>query len=207
MAPPSRVGLVLFEGFELLDVVGPVELFAHAPELFAVELVGPSIGPVASAQGHEVVAEVAFAEAMVCDVAMVPGGMGTRRLVTDPAFLEWLGIWASRARYVTSVCTGSGLLAAAGLLDGYRATSNKRAFSWASCQGETVEWVPHARWVVDRNRWTSSGVTAGMDMTLALISSMHGEAVALEIADQVEYEWHREPCWDPFAAKHGLART
>jgi transcriptional regulator GlxA family with amidase domain len=135
----------------------------------------------------------------------VPGGLGTRRLVEDNEFLAWLSDWASSARYLTSVCTGSGVLAAAGLLDGYRATSNKRAFEWARTQGEGVDWVSEARWVEDRTRWTSSGVAAGMDMALALIGHLNGEDLASKLADGVEYDWHRNSSWDPFAAKNGLA--
>lgn len=150
------------------------------------------------------VTDHAYSDAPPCDIILVPGGIGTRGLVEDPAFLGWLRDWSSSAGYVASVCTGSGLLAAAGLLDGFRATSNKRAFAWASAQGAAVDWVPEARWVEDRNRWTSSGVAAGMDMALALIAHLCGEDLAVESADAVEYEWHRDPTRDPFAAKNGL---
>ena len=204
MTDPACTSIVLFEGFELLDVFGPLELLGHLPERFSVQMLGPAPGPVTSAQGVEVVATHAYASAPSPDIVLVPGGIGTRALVTDTAFLSWLRSFASGARLVTSVCTGSGLLAAAGLLDGYRATSNKRAFSWASSQGRDVTWVPEARWVEDRDRWTSSGVAAGMDMTLALIARLHGDDLACEVADAVEYEWHRDPAWDPFAAKNGL---
>ena len=71
-------------------------------------------------------------------------------------------------------------------------------------QGPKVDWVPKARWVEDRARFTSSGVAAGMDMTLAVIARTCGEDVATGLADGVEYEWHRDPDWDPFAAKYGL---
>jgi transcriptional regulator GlxA family with amidase domain len=204
MGEPASVGFVLFDGFELLDVFGPLEMFGQVADGFRIHLLGPVAGPIASAQGPEVVADHGFGDAPPCDIVLVPGGYGTRRLVGDEEFLRWLRGWASAAKYVTSVCTGSGLLAAAGLLDGYRATSNKRSFGWASSQGEGVEWVPKARWVEDRNRWTSSGVSAGMDMALALVAHLHSEEVALRVADGVEYEWHRDAAWDPFAAKNGL---
>jgi transcriptional regulator GlxA family with amidase domain len=204
MGEPSRLSVVLFEGFEVLDVMGPLELFSQSRDRFQISLLGPEAGPVVSAQGARVLADAAYAAAPDCDIVLVPGGIGTRRLVEDEAFLAWLAGWAGRAAFVTSVCTGSGVLAAAHLLDGFRATSNKRSFGWASAQGTAVEWVPEARWVEDRNRWTSSGVAAGMDMALALIAHLHGDDVAVDIADQVEYEWHRDPSWDPFAAKNGL---
>lgn len=75
-----------------------------------------------------------------------------------------------RTRLVTSVCTGSAVLAAAGLLDGYRATTNNRAYQWATSHGSSAEWMARARWVEDRNRWTSSGTAAGMDMTANLVA-------------------------------------
>lgn len=199
-----RVGVVAFEGFELLDVFGPLEIFGLVPEALSVELVGPTAGPVRSIQGPRVLADHSYAAAPSCDVVLVPGGLGTRTLVGDDAFLSWLAVWAAAAEQVTSVCTGSALLAAAGLLEGFRATSNKRAFAWARSQGVDVTWVPEARWVQDRNRWTSSGVAAGIDMALALVAHLVDPAVAEDVADRVEYDWHRDPSWDPFAAKNGL---
>ncbi|HTO01141.1 MAG TPA: DJ-1/PfpI family protein [Microthrixaceae bacterium] len=199
-----RVGVVLFEGFELLDVAGPLELFGKLPDLFSIELIAESAGPVASAQGPAWLADVDFEMAATPDIALVPGGIGTRTLAKDQAFLAWLSSWAGTSEFVTSVCTGAGLLAAAGLLDGYRATTNKRAFDWPRSQGPQADWIAEARWVQDRNRWTSSGVAAGMDMTLALIAHLHGESVAQALADLIELEWHTDPNWDPFAALNGL---
>ena len=197
---------MLFDAFELLDVFGPLEIYGACPNHFEIALVGPQAGPVRSAQGPEAVAAYPYADAPVPDIVLVPGGIGTRSLISDEEFLEWLARWASRAKMLTSVCTGSGVLAAAGLLDGYRATSHKRAFAWAVSQGPRVKWVPHARWVNDGNRWTSSGVAAGMDMTLAVVGHLQGEELADQIADTIEYEWHRDPQWDPFAAKNGLVQ-
>jgi transcriptional regulator GlxA family with amidase domain len=204
-ASSHRVSVVLFEGFELLDVFGPVELLGMLPEDFAVNLVGPVVGPVRSSQGTEVIAGAGYAEAPTPDIVMVPGGMGTRMLVREAGFLSWLSAWAQPAKLVTSVCTGSGVLAAAGLLDGYRATSNKLAFAWASSHGQDVTWVAKARWVQDRDRWTSSGVAAGMDMTAALIASLKGQQAAADAARRIELEIHADPDWDPFARSSGLA--
>jgi transcriptional regulator GlxA family with amidase domain len=195
---------VLFDRFELLDVFGPLEFLGVLADRFELNLIGPTAGPVRSAQGPEVLAAASYTQAHAQDIVLIPGGMGTRGLVENREFLAWLAGWAQTAEFVTSVCTGSGVLAAAGLLDGHRATSNKRAFSWAESQGPKVEWVRQARWVADRDRWTSSGVAAGMDMTLALIGQLHGDELAGRVADRVEYDWHRDSTWDPFAAKHGL---
>jgi transcriptional regulator GlxA family with amidase domain len=106
---------------------------------------------------------------------------------------------------VSSVCTGAALLARAGLLDGRRATSNKLSFKWVTEQGPAVEWIlRQARWVEDGKFATSSGVSAGIDMTLALIAKLAGAESAERIAIRMEYEWHRDPSWDPFAKIHGL---
>lgn len=205
MNPTQRtVGILLFEGFELLDVFGPVELLSRLPERYRLLYFAPAVGPVRSGQGVQVVATHSFQDAPDVGIVLVPGGPGTRALVHDAGFLASLRGWASRSPLVTSVCTGSALLAAAGLLEGYRATSNKRAFAWASSQGEAVEWVAQARWVQDRDRWTSSGVAAGMDMTAALIRELDGEEEAERAAQEIELEIHRAAEWDPFAALNGL---
>lgn len=196
------VTVVLFEGFEVLDVFGPVELLSKVPEV-SIEFAGPRVGPVRSAQGAEVIATTSHAEVITPDVLLVPGGQGTRELVGDPRFLRWLGEAASRARLVTSVCTGSALLAAAGSLDGYRATSNKIAFDWVTTCGPSVDWVPRARWVHDRDRWTSSGVSAGMDMTHALIADLFGDEAALTAVRRAEYQPQTDSSDDPFAALLG----
>lgn len=201
---PRKVTAVLFDGFELMDVFGPLELFGILPNGFDVSIIGPSVGPVRSSQGSKVIADFAYQDAPRGGIVLLPGGIGTRHLATDHLFLEWIADWAPSAAFVTSVCTGSGVLAAAGLLDGYRATSNKRAFEWARSQGQNVEWVPKARWIEDRTRWTSFGVAAGMDMILALIGRLHGVSSALEVADTIEYEWHMDSFWDPFADKYRL---
>lgn len=198
---------MLFEGFELLDVFGPVELLHVAGDLFEIEFLGPpGKALVPSSQGVEVRAQRGYDEASRPDIALLPGGIGTRKLVRDDAFLAWLRDFTSPAQIVASVCTGSAVLAAAGLSDGYRATSNKLAYGWATSHGANVSWVPQARWVEDRDRWTSSGVAAGMDMTAALIRHLHGEDVADEVTLFTELEVHRDPSWDPFAGRHGLVQ-
>lgn len=199
-----RISVLLFDGFELLDVFGPVELLSRLPDSFSVTLIGSLAGPIRSSQGTEIVATVGYADAVTPEIVMVPGGMGTRRLIEDAEFLSWLASWSEGAELVTSVCTGSALLAAAGLLEGYRATSNKRAFTWVSGHGQDVTWVQRARWVKDRNRWTSSGVAAGMDMTAALIASLVGPQSATDAAREIELEIHPDPGWDPFAQQYGL---
>lgn len=198
----TSIGVLLFDGFELLDVFGPVELFSKLPEDYIVSLHAQKPGLIRSSQAAEVVATADFSK--VVDVILVPGGMGTRALVDDEQFIHDLSAWGAAAEIVTSVCTGSALLAQSGLLEGHRATTNKRSFNWASSFGNDVTWVPQARWVHDNTRWTSSGVAAGMDMATAFIEHFQGSDAAARVCEAIELEVHRDPDWDPFAAANGL---
>jgi transcriptional regulator GlxA family with amidase domain len=202
----KTIGFVLFEGFELLDVFGPAEAYGihDAGGAFRLVMVAQTAGKLTSAQGPAAVAEFGFADCPHLDLMLVPGGIGTRREVDNPAMISWLQTRAQEVELVTSVCTGAGLLARAGILDGRRATSNKRSLDWVMLQGPKVKWVQQARWVEDGKFATSSGVSAGIDMTLALIARLAGAEVAERIATRMEYEWHRDPSWDPFAKIHGL---
>lgn len=195
----ETLGTLLFDGFELLDVFGPLEVLGFMKDEFRTLLVGPAAGPVPSAQGPRALADVARADCPPLDVLLVPGGIGTRAGVEDETLLGWLRQRAAAATVVLSVCTGSALLARAGILDGRRATSNKRAFDWVVSQGPRVEWIRRARWVHDGKYWTSSGVSAGIDMTLAFVADRHGRDAADLGARRIEYEWHRDPDDDPFA--------
>lgn len=196
-----EVSVVLFDGFELLDVFGPVEILSVLPEQFRITMVAAEVGLVASSQGTRVEASGSFANSATPDIVMVPGGIGSRALVDDEGYLEQLRGYVDGANLVTSVCTGSAILAAAGLLDGYRATSNKRSFDWAAQQGGSVTWERRARWVQDRDRWTSSGVAAGIDMTAALIAELFDIATAEHAAAVIEYQPQTDPDNDPFAER------
>ena len=207
MASDKIVGVLLFEGFELLDVFGPLEAWGiHAQTAGGLTIVtaAQSSGALKSAQGPRAIADYTLADCPRIDVLLVPGGIGTRREVGNGALMDWLRRRAAEAEIVSSVCTGAALLARAGLLDGRRATSNKFAFSWVVEQGPQVKWVRQARWVEDGKFATSSGVSAGIDMTLALIARLADVASAERIATRMEYEWHRDASWDPFAKVHGL---
>jgi transcriptional regulator GlxA family with amidase domain len=201
----KTVGVLLFPEFELLDVFGPLEAFGHAKDWFRILTVAERSGPVTSAQGPRAVADHGFADCPPLDILLVPGGMGTRREVNNPVLVDWIARQARGAETTTSVCTGAALLARAGVLDGRRATSNKRSFGWVTEQGPKVDWVRQARWVDDGNVVTSSGVSAGIDMALHLIGRIAGPAARDEIATRMEYEWQRDANHDPFAKVWGLA--
>ena len=192
------LGAVLYEDFELLDLYGPLEMFGTIGAALRVVTVAEKTGPVASFQRPKTVAEFDFASAPKLDLILLPGGFGTIPQLENPAMLDFLRRRAATAEVTMSVCSGSALLAKAGLLDGRRATSNKQFFDLARAQGPAVKWVEQARWVEDGPFATSSGVSAGTDMALAVIAKLYGKKVAQEIAEWTEYEWQQDPARDPF---------
>jgi putative intracellular protease/amidase len=189
---------VLYPGFELLDVFGPVEMWANTPG-FEIILIAEQAGPVTSAQGPAVTATHGFATAPDLDIMMVPGGIGTTAQLENPVLLDFLRRQDRHTEFTTSVCTGSALLARAGLLKGRRATSNKAYFSLATSQDASVDWIKKARWVEDGKLFTSSGVSAGTDMALALVARIHGIDQARSLARSLEYQWSEDADNDPFA--------
>ena len=201
---PRRLGVVLFPEFELLDVFGPLEMFGMLKDAVDIVVVAERKGPVTSAQGPQVVAHHDFDDAPRLDLILVPGGFGTRGEAENPRMLDFLARRAGDAEVVMSVCTGTALLACAGLLDGKRATTNKMFFGWVAGQRPQVEWVKEARWVEDGKLVTSSGVSAGIDMSLAVIARLFGPQMSENLAVAAEYDWHRDSTWDPFARIHGL---
>lgn len=198
------LGVVVFTGFELLDVFGPLEMFGNLTGVVEVAMVAQTKGAVASAQGPAAVADYDFTDAPHFDLLLVPGGIGTRTEVDNPALLEWLAQRVRTAEIAMSVCTGAALFARAGVLDGRRATTNKRSFRWVTEQGPRVNWIKEARWVDDGKFVSSSGVSAGIDMALAVIARLSGQDVSVMLATAAEYEWHQDASWDPFAKIHGL---
>ncbi len=199
-----KIGALIFPGFELLDVFGPMEMFGLLTDDFTLELVAETSGPVESNQKLKAFADTTIDAAQGYDILFVPGGAGTRKEVNNSRLLDWIADGSDKAGFTLSVCTGSALLARAGVLDNRRATTNKAAFSWVCAQGPDVEWVPRARWVEDGPFLTSSGVSAGMDMALGAIALMHGTDVAEKVSVWCEYTWHKDKTRDPFARVHGL---
>lgn len=191
-------------GFELLDLYGPMELFGLLENHYQLELVAETSGPVYSNQRLAAHVDATLEAAGKYDILFVPGGAGTRTEINNPKLLNWIATSSAQTEYTLSVCTGSALLAKAGVLDGRYATSNKAAFSWVVEQGPEVKWVKQARWVEDGPYITSSGVSAGMDMALGAIALMHGKETADKVAKWAEYTWHEDKHADPFAELHGL---
>jgi len=195
----SRIpfNVLLFDDFETLDAFGPAEIIGHASQYYELHYFSLSGGEIVSKQQVSV-NTISLAE-IATGVLLIPGGIGVRRLVTDTSYLETLKKLAEQAQFVLTVCTCSALLGKTGLLDGKAATSNKLAFDWVreTCPG--VNWIRKARWVVDGKYYSSSGVSAGMDMTLGFLSDLHGDGLAQEVATRIEYLWNTDKTHDPFA--------
>jgi putative intracellular protease/amidase len=197
--PPSRtLGAILYERFELLDLYGPLEMFGSLGPELRIVTVAERAGPVASFQGPRTLAEHAFADCPALDLILLPGGFGTIEQLGNAVLHAFLRERSARAEVTMSVCSGSAILARAGLLDGRRATSNKQFFDLARGQSAKVDWVTEARWVEDGPFATSSGVSAGTDMALGVIARLYGRDRAQAIADLTEYEWQSDPTRDPF---------
>lgn len=184
-----RVGVVLYDGFELLDACGPLGVFGRVSEV-DVQMLASDVRQIRSRQGVYLLADRLLNDANDYDLLVVPGGQGTRDAIKCQSFLSALGDAISSADCVAAVCTGSALLAAAGALEGYHATSNFLAFDWVAGYGNDVKWIKGVRWVHDRDRWTSGGVTAGIDMSLALLGHYFGETRMEDAASELEYIMH-----------------
>lgn len=191
------INIILFEDFETLDVFGPVEILGHGKDV-ELNFLSQEGGLIKSRQGTEIVTKAVDINTYL-GVFFLPGGQGTRSLVANTEFIDLIKEMADRSEYCLTVCTGSALLAKTGRLNGKRATSNKRAFDWVVSVNPEVDWAGRARWVVDGKYYTSSGVSAGMDMSLGFIQDVFGIEAAREIADRIEYTWHEDKEEDPFA--------
>lgn len=193
---PFRVAMLAFPGITQLDLTGPYEVFSKVPGV-DVRLYWKDLTPITVGSGLQLIPTCTFEDGARIDILCVPGGAGQVELMADDAVLNFLRRAAETSRYVTSVCTGSLLLGAAGLLRGYRATTHWMAMDDLSALGANAA---HERVVCDRNRITGAGVTAGIDLALTVIARVWGDPVARAV--QLALEYDPQP---PFAA--GSPRT
>ncbi len=191
--------IILFNDFETLDVFGPAEVFGRLTEHFNLMFYSDKGGIVTSAQKVQVVTEPIKKISSKNYILLIPGGIGTRELMNDSSYIMMLGNLAKNAEYILTVCTGSALFSKTGLLDNKNATSNKRVFSWVEKVAPEIKWIKKARWVKDGNIYTSSGVSAGIDMSLGFISDTIDYKTAKKVSIEIEYEWREDPQWDPFS--------
>ena len=193
-----NVGVLLFDNFETLDVFGPVEILGRLKDLYSIRFYSLSGGLIRNSHGISIVTEKLEPEHSNSEIIIIPGGAGTRLGVNNQLLIDTIRKISVSSNYVLTICTGSALLARTGLLDGRKATSNKRAFDWVLTNGKDVNWIKHARWVVDGKYYTSSGVSAGMDMALGFLADRHGLEFARKVAFEIEYNWTEESEDDNF---------
>lgn len=191
------INVLLFPDFETLDAFGAVEVFGCVEE-YHLRYFSTDGGVVVSRQGTKIETEP-LRNVGDAGILLVPGGQGTRPLLEDAGFIRALARVAAQSKYCLTVCTGSALLAKTGLLDNRNATSNKRAMEWVQSTFPSVNWLCHARWVTDGNVYTSSGISAGIDMALGFVSDQFGKEKATDIAESIEYIWNEEKDNDPFS--------
>ncbi|MGC1030742.1 DJ-1/PfpI family protein [Pantoea agglomerans] len=184
MNRPLQIGLLLFPDVTQLDLTGPWEVFARTPGV-ECHLIWKDLQPVRSDRGLSILPTTTFADCPPLDVICVPGGPGQIALMSDDITLNFLRQQADQAKWVTSVCTDSLVLGAAGLLKGYRATSHWSSIDQLALLGaEPVS----QRVVRDRNRISGAGVTSGIDFALTLVAEIAGDAVAKSVQLQMEYD-------------------
>ncbi|KAL4871475.1 hypothetical protein BDV12DRAFT_183843 [Aspergillus spectabilis] len=219
-SPPKTYGVLLFRAYALLDVFGPLQAlhFLSSKAQLNLYLISETLHPVTTepqmpsinTQNSSFYPTLnpthTLSTAPDIDVLIIPGGPGARSPNIN-ATVEYIAATYPKVQYLITICTGSFLAARSGVLDGRKATSNKAAWNQTRTYGPDVDWVPRARWVVDGNIWSSSGISAGIDATLAFIGEIYGEGNATEIANMMEYERHTDPDWDPWADVWGVPES
>jgi cyclohexyl-isocyanide hydratase len=183
MPAPLQIGLLVFPRVTQLDLTGPLQVFSGVPGA-KVHLIWKRIEPVPSDSVLTLTPTITFADCPQLDVICVPGGLGADDMINDAEMLDFLRRQAAGAKYITSVCTGSLVLGAAGLLQGYRAATHWTAMEFLSAFGATPT---KTRVCVDRNRVTGGGVTAGIDFALTLVSILLNRQTAEAIQLSLEY--------------------
>ncbi|KZF20231.1 class I glutamine amidotransferase-like protein [Xylona heveae TC161] len=221
--------MILFPGFQPLDVFGPLDAFnilslSHTMNLYMIastldpvstQARHPSMNPAGSNFYQRVVPTHTFDNAPSdIDVLLIPGGIGTRAPDLGPV-IEFIHNRYPSLQYLVTVCTGAALAVRSGVLQGKRATTNKLNWSLVTSlkpdpgyaplsnsgtSGSTITWIPQARWIRDGNIWTTAGVTAGIDAILAFIQDVYSPKDADRVATELEFDWHQDWQWDPFGA-------
>ncbi|KAK4195882.1 isonitrile hydratase [Triangularia verruculosa] len=223
------VGYIVFDGYAILDVFGPLQFLSDLSWPFDINLsiIAKAPGPIHSRPplhhdsdgmamdmskmvDAQIIATHSFETAPPLDILVVPGGVGDMTLQqrNDRSIEDFIASRFNTTEYVLSVCTGAGFLARAGVLDGRRATATKASSGWnrATKHGTNVTWVPSARWVHDGKFWTSSGVSAGMDMMVAFLRHIYGDPKVNNSVNNVEYAPVVDPSWDPYSVVHKVSR-
>ncbi|AOS43744.1 Isonitrile hydratase [Lacunisphaera limnophila] len=188
------VAILLFDDVEVLDFAGPFEVFSVTRELagdqlFTVHTVGLNPGTVRARNGLKVVPEHTLESVPQPDLLIVPGGYGTRALLHQPGVLDWIRRKAPKCELVASVCTGSLVLAKAGLLAGLPATTHYECFDQLRALEPTATVREDVRFTEADRVLTAAGISAGIDLSLHLVARLHGVATAQKTAAYMEYHW------------------
>jgi transcriptional regulator GlxA family with amidase domain len=193
-----NVAILIFDDVEVLDFCGPLEVFSvtgrqRQPAPFNVYTVAETSGPVLARNQLSVNPSHTIAECPPPHILVVPGGWGTRREMNNPRLVDWIKTVASTAEIVLSVCTGSLLLAKAGLLDGLKATTHHGALDLLQQVAPTATVLRDQRFLDNGRIIVSAGVSAGIDAAFHLVARLLGKEDALETARYIEYHWRDEP--------------
>lgn len=188
----KKVVFLLFDDMELLDFAGPCEVFSvtnelRGPGLLEIETVSSTGGRVRTRNGIVIQPDGALPWALRADILVIPGGRGTRALVKDSQIIEWVRSVAEGAELVLSICTGSMVLAKAGLLDGLKATTHHTVFDEFEAMAPNTRLLRGARFVDNGKVITSAGISAGIDMSLHVIERLFGKEAADATAAYMEY--------------------
>lgn len=211
----------MFPAFQSLDVFGPLDalnilslsrkldlaVIANSTDAVSTKPRSDGMDKFNSSMAQSIVPTHTFANAPEdLEVLIVPGGIGSSAPDLEP-LVDYIKQTYPKLKYLLSVCTGARFLARAGILDGRCATTNKRAWDKVIVEGPKVNWVPTARWVIDGNVWSSSGVSAGIDMMFAFLDAVYGTQVAEDLSKGLEYvrivDWRE----DPFAIVHNTTKV
>lgn len=224
-AIPKKYGVVLYDGFQLIDVCGPIDvlnvLTTHV-EGISLSIIAETMSPVSTfpkkwpvqmgmppfTTSQTLQPTHTFESTPQLDVLIIPGGMGCfdpdpinvgkpDPVVVD-TIVKFILAQYPKLQYLITVCTGAGIASQTGLLDGKKATTFKGAWKVIPLWRPQVEWISKARWVVDGNIWTSSGVCSGTDLMFAFVKNIHGEKIASDISIWMEYRRHEDSELDPF---------
>ena len=203
--------MVVFPGFEALDVFGPLQAFNMLASTVTMNLsiIASSLEPVSVREtdpnsigsffSQEIIPTHTYDNAPPLDLLIVPGGTGTTKVPNVAEAVSFVTERYPSLQYIMSVCTGAQILARSAILDGRSATTNKAFFNEVAAERPAVNWVADARWMVDGNIWTASGVSAGIDATLAFIEEVYGAETAKTITTNMEYNRETDSILGPFA--------
>ena len=200
----KSLAALVFPGFETLDYFGPIEMLGGYGTETDIITVAKTSDPVPSCHGQRIIPDTSISERTDYDLLFIPGGDAAIEVGRDTDMVEWIKEVSTKAELVMTVCTGSILLGMTGVLDRHKATTNKMDFTKTVPLAPNVLWVKEARWVEDGKFFTSSGVSAGIDMALAAMAHLFGMELADRLALGSEYEWRKDATRDPFAKLAGL---